>query len=97
MHALPMPYMGTLCCSVFSECSSLGVGRTQTRGRFHIVYLSEDDGSTCFYHHIVVHELMHAIGLDHEHSRSDRKEFVDVDLNNVDKGNFSRTGIDRSI
>jgi len=74
-----------------TQCSS-AVGTTN-RGQ-QVVYLSDSKQGTCLTHAIVVHELMHAIGLDHEHNRADRDQFVKVDMGKVDpdmKHNFDKS------
>ncbi|XP_047106353.1 low choriolytic enzyme-like [Schistocerca piceifrons] len=43
-------------------------------------------GPGCVYKGVVQHELMHALGFWHEHSRSDRDAYVTVLLHNVRRG-----------
>jgi len=68
-----------------SGCSSY-VGMTGNRQR-----LSLADG--CFSHGTIMHEFLHAFGFHHEQSRSDRDDWVTIDLGNVVRGmegNFRR-------
>ncbi|KAI5619736.1 nephrosin isoform 2 precursor [Silurus asotus] len=44
----------------------------------------ERDG--CVYHNTVQHELLHALGFDHEQNRSDRNKHVKILFKNVIKG-----------
>jgi hypothetical protein len=60
-------------------CSS-NVGRIQQGGQK--VTLSS---AGCQYKGTVIHELMHAIGFDHEQCRPDRNDFIIVDLDQVPK------------
>ncbi|KAI1717641.1 astacin (Peptidase family m12A) domain-containing protein [Ditylenchus destructor] len=41
---------------------------------------------TCIVHHIVLHELLHLLGLYHEHQRPDRDQFMAMVMKNVENG-----------
>lgn len=41
----------------------------------------------CMYKGVIMHELVHLLGLHHEHTRWDRDLYIRVNLNNVDSGN----------
>ncbi|XP_072321278.1 hatching enzyme 1.2-like isoform X2 [Eucyclogobius newberryi] len=56
------------------------VGR---RGGKQVVSLAR---SGCLYHHTVQHELLHALGFNHEQTRSDRDNHIRVLLQNVVSG-----------
>ena len=48
---------------------------------FEASCLSRDDGVG-----VVAHEFMHSLGFYHEQSRSDRDDYISVDLTNVENG-----------
>merc|ERR1712212_1145113 len=63
------------------------VGRT---GNAQTVSLSRQG---CIYHNTVQHELLHALGFNHEQTRSDRDQYIRVLLQNVQSGmqhNFNK-------
>lgn len=51
-------------------------------GNGQIINLEADE----FHTGNVIHELGHAVGLHHEHQRSDRDQFITVDFNNIQNG-----------
>uniref|UniRef100_A0A7N9AUA5 Metalloendopeptidase n=1 Tax=Mastacembelus armatus TaxID=205130 RepID=A0A7N9AUA5_9TELE len=68
-----------------SGCASL-LGRT---GLKQVVSLQRYG---CVQHGIIQHELLHAMGFYHEHTRSDRDSFVKISWGNIDPGkNFTDT------
>uniref|UniRef100_A0A0N4ZMT1 Metalloendopeptidase n=1 Tax=Parastrongyloides trichosuri TaxID=131310 RepID=A0A0N4ZMT1_PARTI len=48
--------------------------------------LESNDNLTCFSNQIIIHELLHVIGLWHEHMRFDRDKYIKVIWKNIDKG-----------
>ena len=40
-------------------------------------------GLSCMNQATIAHELVHALGFDHEHNRPDRDDWVQIDFNNV--------------
>lgn len=65
------------------RCSSY-VGR---RGNGQTVSLSRQG---CIHYGTVQHELLHALGFNHEHCRSDREKHIRVLLQNIIKGRLQR-------
>lgn len=45
-------------------------------------------GSGCERLATVVHEMMHAIGIYHQQSRTDRDGYITIETQNIDAGNF---------
>ncbi|KAJ1365070.1 hypothetical protein KIN20_025294 [Parelaphostrongylus tenuis] len=54
-------------------------------GGEQILNLEASSKGSCMSFHIIFHELLHAVGLNHEHSRYDRDEYVKVHYENVRK------------
>lgn len=65
-------------------CSSY-IGRQSTRGQGQIVNLQEN---SCISKRIVQHEVMHALGFFHEHTRQDRDKYVQVIKINIEQYDF---------
>jgi len=50
----------------------------------------------CLYHGTIQHEVLHALGFNHEQTRSDRDNHIRVMLQNVQSGNAAVCGSDTS-
>uniref|UniRef100_A0A667XQP0 Metalloendopeptidase n=1 Tax=Myripristis murdjan TaxID=586833 RepID=A0A667XQP0_9TELE len=56
--------------------------------------------SGCVYHHVIQHELLHALGFNHEQTRSDRDEHVRIAWENIMCGqehNFEKVQESRNL
>jgi hypothetical protein len=56
-------------------------------------------GSGCEYGYVVAHEIMHALGWQHEHQRSDRDEYLRINVANIISGmeyNFDKLPANRA-
>jgi hypothetical protein len=47
---------------------------------------SQGGGGHCIWSSTIQHEMMHALGFQHEQSRPDRNDYVDVVMENVESG-----------
>uniref|UniRef100_A0AC35FMV6 Metalloendopeptidase n=1 Tax=Panagrolaimus sp. PS1159 TaxID=55785 RepID=A0AC35FMV6_9BILA len=56
----------------------------------NVVMLEANALATCVEHDIVVHELMHTLGLWHEHMRADRDKFIKVHYENIETAYYSQ-------
>ncbi|KAK5972511.1 Metalloendopeptidase, partial [Trichostrongylus colubriformis] len=63
------------------------VGRVGGRG---ILMLESDPQETCIEKEIVLHELMHVIGLWHEHMRYDRDKYIKIMWMNIPRNYWSQ-------
>ena len=45
-------------------------------------------GEGCHRKGVVIHELLHALGMTHEHCRADRNEFIRINMENIKKGKY---------
>ncbi|KAJ1345744.1 hypothetical protein KIN20_013844, partial [Parelaphostrongylus tenuis] len=66
-----------------------GEGCYTSVGRLHgrsILMLESNERSTCIEVQIVQHELLHVIGLWHEHMRYDRDKYIKVHYRNIRRG-----------
>ncbi|XP_031567488.1 astacin-like metalloprotease toxin 2 [Actinia tenebrosa] len=61
------------------RCASYGVGYY---GYSYKVVLAE----RCWYQGMIVHELGHVIGFEHEHTRPDRDKYITIKWNNIKDG-----------
>ena len=66
------------------RCSSY-VGRIGGR---QTISIGNSDGSITCKHGNIVHEIAHALGFFHEHSRPDRDQYVSVLWKNVEGGKY---------
>uniref|UniRef100_A0A0K0G0H4 Metalloendopeptidase n=1 Tax=Strongyloides venezuelensis TaxID=75913 RepID=A0A0K0G0H4_STRVS len=77
------------------EINYLNIQSTPSQGCFSYVgmkggkqplELGTEETTTCFSKRIVTHELLHAVGLYHEHMRIDRDDYVRIHRENVQEG-----------
>ncbi|XP_050727620.1 zinc metalloproteinase nas-4-like isoform X2 [Eriocheir sinensis] len=76
-----------------------GDGCSSSVGRMHGAQ-EVSLGPGCIYVGIVIHEFMHAAGFWHEQSRSDRDNYITINMFNVQKGrknNFDKYGWDKIL
>lgn len=93
-----------------------GVTFVPRNGQANYIYIHDDDGNSSAvgmqggrqtlsivswsYRYIVIHELMHALGVWHEQSRTDREQYITINYNNIQdgyRGNFNVAATSRTV
>lgn len=73
-----------------SNCSSCStVGRDSSSPSQKLVI--DDEVTTAQDTGVICHELFHALGREHEHSRADRNKYVNIIWKNIKPGKFTHT------
>ncbi|VDN05899.1 unnamed protein product [Thelazia callipaeda] len=68
-------------------------GCYSTVGHFpgrNVVMLEANEVATCIEYDIVLHELLHSVGLWHEHMRHDRDQYIKVHYEMIQPGMYSQ-------
>lgn len=60
-----------------------GVGRIPGGGRNPVFLKSTRTEGTCMNNREITHELLHTLGLHHEHNRADRDRYINIIVDNV--------------
>ncbi|XP_055340507.1 uncharacterized protein LOC129589690 [Paramacrobiotus metropolitanus] len=63
------------------------------KGSYQYIYLAVPSlfsSADCMYIGKIQHEVMHALGFDHEHERPDRDQYVDIRRGNIDSDEYER-------
>lgn len=79
-----------------SGCSS-AIGRQGDGQQFINLKVDEGDGESFCSIGNAAHEILHALGMFHEHTRCDRDDFVTINFGNIEagkEGNFFKAGAD---
>lgn len=71
-----------------SNCYS-SLGQVGGKQDLNLADRSSTGGSGCWSNMLVMHEVLHAVGLGHEHTRYDREKYIKIYLSNVDKSTRS--------
>src|SRR4051812_1528760 len=58
------------------------------RGEVNLVLLESSPETNCLWPEIIVHELLHLLGLFHEHTRSDADQYIRVHYENIDPARY---------
>ena len=72
-------------CITFFRCWSY-VGML-SKGALKAGYKQELSlGNGCEFKGTAIHEIFHALGFEHEHSRPDRDKYIKINFNNISPG-----------
>ena len=67
--------------SIFANRCNSDVGKIRGRQTTSL-------GSGCFRHGIIVHELGHLVGFQHEQNRPDREQYVKINYENIQESKW---------
>lgn len=96
----PQPRLLCFTKTISEDCQYVPQGVLKIKGRVlyrNMGYIQLGASPDCFQLSTVLHEIMHALGFDHEHQRPDRDNFVRLGSDYIEDSDYKRADLNYAL